>query len=350
VLTGSPALLWSAVGGDAVRCALCPHRCLLAPGEAGPCRLRFNEGGALLTRAADEVGVAVRSAMERKPLFHFLPGHATFTLGTNGCSFRCSYCQNAPLSQGSRPLPKLNLSSAPEAVVAAARAAGASALAFSFSEPSVAYEWVRDAMAAGRDAGLPSVWVTNGWVTPELLDLVARDGAPDAVNVDVKAASDERHRWLTGGAGIGPVLDALGAFRAMGCWVEVTSVLVPGHNDDPRSRHTMAGWLLERLGPEAPWHLWRFHPDYQMLDRQPTTTAALESAADEARAQGLRHVYLGPAGGVAPQSTRCAGCGEVVVERQGFVVVRMGVRDGACPHCGRAVAGVWGQKPGRAGV
>lgn len=339
----TPAILWEPAGGGRVTCHLCAHRCLLAPGARGPCFLRRNEGGRLVTDAHGELRVAVASVMERKPLFHFLPGATTWTLGTAGCNLRCAYCQNAALSQPGDPRASAappRRPQEPERVVAEARAAGAKAVAFSFSEPSVAYEWVRDVMVAAREAGLRTVWVTNGFFSPELLDRLARDGAPDAANVDLKAADDATWRRVLG-ARLGPVLESLSALRQMGTWVEVTTVLIPEMNDGAAERSQMARWILERLGAEAPWHLWRFHPDFRLTDRGPLSSHALLQAGDDARAEGLRHVYLGPAGGVPDQVTSCVGCGEVVIARRGYEVLKNRLEHGCCRGCGGEVAGVW---------
>ncbi len=344
----APAILWRPSGGESVRCQLCAHRCTLAPGARGPCYLRRNEAGRLVTGAHGALRVAVSSVVERKPLFHFLPGATTWTLGTAGCNLRCAYCQNAALSQpggdsGSPPLKKGgwgDFPSQPEDVVAAARDAGAVAVAFSFSEPSVAYEWVRDVMAASREAGLRVIWVTNGFFTPELLERLARDGAPDAANVDLKAADDDTWRRVMG-ARPEPVLESLSGLRQLGTWVEVTTVLIPGINDGAAERSLMARWILERLGEEAPWHLWRFHPDFRLTDRGPLSSRALSQAGDDARAAGLRHVYLGPAGGVADQVTRCARCGEVLIRRKGYDLLENRLDSGCCDGCGSEMAGVW---------
>ena len=325
---------------ERVTCQLCAHRCTLSPGQRGPCFLRRNEDGRLVTDAYGELRVAVRSAVERKPLFHFLPGATTWTLGTAGCNLRCAYCQNAALSQPGSSASPSSLPSDPEAVVADARNADADAVAFSFSEPSVAYEWVRDVMAASREAGLRVIWVTNGFFTPELLDCLARDGAPDAANVDLKAADDDTWRRVMG-ARPEPVLEGLSGLRELGTWVEVTTVLIPGMNDGVADRSLMAEWILERLGEEAPWHLWRFHPDFRLTDRGPLSTRALEGAATDARAAGLRHVYMGPAGGVGDQVTRCVGCAEVLIARRGYDVLEEKIDDGRCDRCGVEVAGVW---------
>ncbi len=339
----APAILWRESDHGRVTCQLCAHRCTLTPGTRGPCSLRRNQGGRLVTDAHGELRVAVPSVVERKPLFHFLPGATTWTLGTAGCNLRCAYCQNAALSQPGDPrVPTAppRRPQEPETIVADARAAGADAVAFSFSEPSVAYEWVRDVMAASREAGLRVIWVTNGFFTPEFLDRLARDGAPDAANIDLKAADDVTWRRIMG-ARLEPVLKTLLGLQQLGTWVEVSTVLIPGINDGAAERSRMARWILERLGEEAPWHLWRFHPDFRLIDRGPLSTRALADAAADARAAGLRHVYMGPAGGVADQVTRCARCGEVQIGRSGYDVLENRLSDGCCDSCGSDMAGVW---------
>lgn len=336
------ALLWRAEEGGRVACLLCAHRCHLPEGVAGPCGLRRNVGGRMWTRAHEELRVAVVSAIERKPLFHFLPGSKTWTLGTSGCNLRCAYCQNAALSQPgdvlAGPAPP-RLPGEPGRLAKQAKEAGAQSVAFSFSEPSVAYEWVREVMAAAREEGLRTVWVSNGYFTTEFCEQLAKDGPPDAANVDLKAASVEVWRKVMGGRPE-PVLEALAMLRELGVWVEVSTVLIPGLNNSREERAKMAGWLQEKLGNEAPWHLWRFHPDFRLKDKGPLSSQALEEAGWDARRDGMAHVYLGPAGGVGAQETRCAGCGEVLMQRQGYEPVPN--PGGSCSSCGRKLAGVWG--------
>lgn len=336
------AILWKAEAGGRVACQLCAHRCHLPEGARGPCWLRRNEGGRLLTEARSELRVAVLSAIERKPLFHFLPGAKTWTLATAGCNLRCAYCQNAALSQigdPRAPAAPQRIEQKPEKVVQEAKQAGAKVVAFSFSEPSVAYEWVREVMVAARQEGLRTVWVTNGFFTPELVEQLAKDGPPDAANVDLKAASKNIWRKVMGGRSE-PVLETLSALRQLGVWVEVTTVLIPGMNGR-EERAQMAAWLQERLGPEAPWHLWRFHPDFRLKDRGPLSSQALLVAGAEARQDGLHHVYLGPGGGTPDQETSCAGCGEVLLARRAYEVETQRLECGKCRSCGRDVAGVW---------
>jgi pyruvate formate lyase activating enzyme len=338
-----PAILWQPASRGRVTCHLCAHRCTLALGRRGPCFLRHNQRGRLVTDAHAELRVAVASVVERKPLFHFLPGATTWTLGTAGCNLRCAYCQNAALSQPRHPrapAPPARRAQDPATVVAEARTAGAAVVAFSFSEPSVAYEWVRDVMSASHEAGLRSVWVTNGFFTPELLECLARDGAPDAANVDLKAADHGTWRRVLGGRPE-PVLESLSGLRQLGTWVEVTTVLIPGMNDGAAERSQMARWLLERLGEDAPWHLWRFHPDFRLTDRGPLSSQALIRAGGDARTMGLRHVYLGPAGGVPDQVTCCARCGELAIARRGYDVLANRIDRGRCGRCGCEIAGVW---------
>ncbi|MCP4658182.1 MAG: radical SAM protein, partial [bacterium] len=275
------ARLWTPLTAGRLRCLLCAHRCQLAPGERGPCSLRHNLAGKLVTDAFGELRVALGSAVERRPFFHLLPGALTWTVATAGCSLRCRYCQNAPLSQPQAEdlaaPPRLDDPS-PRAVVAAARAAGAQVLAFAYSEPSVAWEWVHEVMAAAREAGLLTAWSSNGFYTPELHEALARHGVPDAVNIDLKADRPETWRELVGGR-LEPVLDAMTGLRQLSVWLEITTPLIPGINDSPAEREALAGHILERLGPTTPWHLWRFHPDWRLLDRPPTPTAALLAAA-----------------------------------------------------------------------
>lgn len=321
----------------ATLCTLCPHACELAPGEIGRCRVRRGAAGGIET-ATRATSVRHLTPIERKPLYHVHPGRRCLTLAPPGCSFVCSYCQNYRLSQYGRP------SGAPwraEPVDAASIVAEAARengwVALSYSEPSLAAELTLEIAERGREVGVEVVWKSNGFLTAEAATRLAPSLM--AVNLDIKAADEARHRRLTG-ASLAPVWATLDIFLEAGVWVEATTPLIPGVCDDEASLAAIARGLAAR-GAELPWHLVRFNPEHKMRGARPTSVEALERAVAIGRAAGLRHVYVERALGAAGRATRCPGCDGVVVERGIWSTERVGLADGACPSCGAAIAGRW---------
>jgi pyruvate formate lyase activating enzyme len=293
----------------------------------------------LYSLSADRVISLALDPIEKKPLFHFLPGSSTLSLATVGCNFRCAFCQNWSISQWpaehpGEPLP--GDATSPEAIADAAVARGAASISFTYTEPTVFWELVRDVAVAAWDRGLRIVLVTNGYMTDEALAYLGRK--VDAANIDLKAARPEPHLAMTG-ARPEPVRKNIERLWRAGTWVEVTTLVVPGWNDSDEDLRSIAE-LLASVDPDLPWHVSRFHPDYQELDRPATPAATLGRAYDLGRAAGLRHVYPGNLPGDDRESTRCPGCGATVIERHGFRVGRMRLADGACLACGRKLAGV----------
>ncbi len=321
-----------------VRCDACAHRCVVREGRSGICQVRDNRGGTLVSLVYGEAVTAHAEAIEKKPFFHVLPGTQSFSLSTRGCNFHCRYCQNWELSQAPRHgvhVPVRTL--LPADVVAEARAAGARSIAYTYVEPTVFLEYALDTARLAREAGLLNVFVTNGYETPEALELLAP--VLDAANVDLKAFSDRFYRRVCG-ARLEPVKETLVAMRRLGIWVEVTTLVVPGENDDPTELAAAADWIARALGPETPWHLSRFYPAFRMADVPVTPLATLRDAAAIGRRAGLYHVYVGNVPGEDDTDTRCSGCGRVLIRRDGYRVASVALRDGACPDCGTRLAGI----------
>jgi pyruvate formate lyase activating enzyme len=332
----SPAVLGVAEG-DAVRCLACAHLCLMRPGRAGICRVRENRDGALVSLVYGQAVAANPDPIEKKPLFHVYPGSVAFSIATRGCNFHCLHCQNWAISQAARDgfdAPAFELP--PAEVVARARAAGSRAIAYTYTEPTVFIEYVLDTARLAQGAGLANVLVTNGYQTPEALDLLAPYVA--AANVDLKSFDDHFYRRVLG-ARLAPVLATLTGMRERGIWLEVTTLLIPGLNDDAAELAMLAGWIATELGPETPWHVSRFFPSYRLTDLDPTPAATIRRAVEIGRAAGLRHVYSGNVAG-GDDDTLCAGCGETLIRRHGFGAVRAGLVDGRCERCGHSLAGV----------
>lgn len=331
-----PASFWHASGQRLV-CTLCPFRCALAEDGPGRCQVRRRRG-AILETATFASSVQHLHPIERKPLYHFRPGQLALTLAAPGCTFRCDYCQNARLSQyGRDPAAAWNATPLnPAAVVAEAQAQRA-VIALSYSEPTLAAEATLALWAEAQPAGVEIVWKTNGYITPEALRQVAP--ALAAVNIDLKAADEARHRRLTG-APLAPVLASLRGFLEQGVWVEISTPWIPGFNLDERSLTALAA-LIRDLDPDIPWHLLRFHPDYQRRGSPPTPPEWLDQARSHAQAMGLRHVYVERALGAAGRTTYCPQCRHEVVARELWAGVQAKLDQGRCPRCGTPIAGKW---------
>lgn len=286
-------------------------------------------------------GSSVRhfDAVERKPFFHFRPGTQVLTLAAPGCTFRCTYCINHRMSQYGRETDVLAWDASPvdpaEAVRAAADA-GAS-IGLSYTEPSLAIELTLELARHGREAGVPVVWKTNGFLTKEAA--TAAVSAVTAANIDIKAADEDAHRRLTG-ASLGPVLDTLRAFADAGVWVEVSTPVIPGVNAEPGQLSWIAGQIAG-VSTEIPWHLIRWTPGFKLTEGDPTTPAALAEAVSLGRRAGLKHVYVERALGADGRATRCPGCDRVVILRAIWALERSDLYNGSCPGCGYRLAGRW---------
>jgi pyruvate formate lyase activating enzyme len=333
-----PGLLTAAEPDGAVRCNVCAHRCLVRPGRRGICGVRENTAGTLVATQYGNVVAAALDPIEKKPLFHVAPGSTAWSIATPGCPFHCAFCQNWEIAQG----PRLGLDmpvrrTTPDDVVREALARGAASIAYTYVEPTVFLEFALDTGRLARAAGLRNLWITDGYATPEAIALLAT--VIDAANVDLKSFDDRFYRRLCG-ARLGPVLEAILAMRAAGIWLELTTLLIPGQNDSDAELRAIAGWIVDRLGPETPWHVSRFHPDFRMRDVPSTPLATLTRAVAIGREAGLAHVYAGNADRLGSQDTRCADCGTVVVERWGYQARSRLTSSGACPACARPMAGV----------
>jgi pyruvate formate lyase activating enzyme len=318
-------------GGPTVHCFLCSHHCRIAPGEAGLCGVRENKDGILYTLVYGRPVSIEVDPIEKKPLFHFFPGTRTLSLATVGCNFTCSFCQNADISQMPRDHGRVvGRLLTPRQVVEEALNSGCASISYTYTEPTIFYEYARDCARLASVSGLKNVFVTNGYMTAKTLADI--DGHLHAANVDLKSFSDDFYRTLVG-ARLKPVLDSIRRLHAMGVWVEVTTLLIPGHNDGEDELRALASFLGS-LSPDMPWHVSRFSPAYRLMDVPPTPVASLERALRVGREAGLRYVYAGNVPGHDSESTVCPACGAVAIERRGFGMVRNGITNGDCPGCG----------------
>jgi len=330
------ALLYEKVAESGVRCNLCAHRCVIKDGKKGICQVRENQGGALHTLVYGHTITQHVDPVEKKPLFHFYPGSTAFSVATPGCNFRCRWCQNWEISQMRREQHLvLDEEASPVQIVGAARQAGCHSIAYTYTEPTIFFEYAYDTARLAHEAGLNNIYVTNGYMTEEMLETF--HPYLDAANVDLKAFRDGTYRRYVG-ARLQPVLDAMKVMVRLGIWLEVTTLVIPGINDDPAELRDAARFVAQELGVETPWHISRFFPAYQMSDVPPTPLATLRRAREIGLEEGLRYIYVGNV--PDEESTYCYKCGRLLIGRSGFCVMENVVRDGRCPECGAPVAGV----------
>ncbi len=331
------ALLYDHLADDQVRCNLCAHRCVIKDSGRGICRVRENHEGRLYTRVYGNLIAQNVDPIEKKPLYHFYPGSMAYSIATPGCNFRCEWCQNWQISQMPRlmTLPDRRRLQ-PEAIVESALATGSASIAYTYTEPTIFFEYSFDVSKLAHEAGVKNVYVSNGFMTPEMIDLY--HPWLDAANVDIKAFKDETYRKLMGGR-LEPVLESCRRLKAAGVWLEVTTLIVPGVNDDPEELQALAAFIYDDLGPETPWHLSRFYPQYKMTAKNPTEQAILTETKAMGEEMGLDYIYIGNVAGV--YATRCKNCGQDLIVRSGYQTRIVGLdAEGTCTQCGVRLDGV----------
>jgi pyruvate formate lyase activating enzyme len=325
--------LWKPAPERAVDCFLCAHRCHIADGKRGVCRVRENVGGRLVTLVWGRLIARHMDPIEKKPFFHFLPGSRAYSIATVGCNLQCGFCQNWQISQWPRAaegeMPGEVVP--PDDVVRTARRLGCASIAYTYTEPTIFFEYARDVGILAREAGLRNAFVTNGFMTPEAVDACA--GWLDAANVDLKGWQDGFYRDVCK-ARIEPVKETIRLLRGAGVHVEVTTLVVPGQNDSDDDLAGIAGFLAS-VSPDLVWHVSRYHPDFNMQDAPATPEGTIQRALDIGRREGLRFVYAGNVVGM--QDTVCPKCGETVVRREGMGVASMNLKGTACGRCGEAL-------------
>lgn len=333
------AMFYDRLTGSAVRCGLCRFRCAIAPGARGLCGVRENRDGRLYSLVYGKVVAEHADPVEKKPLFHFLPSTTTYSIATPGCNFRCLHCQNASISQVSAAGHLLaGADLPPESVVASARSAGCRSISYTYTEPTIFFEYAYDTAVRAADAGLKNIFVTNGYITADALRAIRP--VLHAANIDLKGFSERFYREVAH-ATLREVLDSVVEYRRLGIWIELTTLLIPGFNDDPAELQAMAGFIAGHLGPDVPWHVTAFYPTYRMTRVPPATSAQLRAVRDIGLAAGLRYVYTGNASCPGGEDTGCSSCGSTLVRRRGFSVVENRLAEGGCPDCGTLAAGVW---------
>jgi pyruvate formate lyase activating enzyme len=320
-----------------VQCRLCAHQCVLRANERGRCRARLNVDGQLRSLVYGRPISEHVDPIEKKPFYHFLPGSRAYSLATAGCPLRCRFCQNWQISQADPEDYAVPFCAADE-MADRAGAAAAPVVAFTYNEPTVFFEYLVDVAAAARQRGIRPVLISCGYMNEApLAEMLA---VLDAVKIDLKGYSPAFYREVSS-AELEPVLRSIRQVARSGRHLELVNLVVPTLNDDPTSLTELCRWVSGELGPDVPVHFTRFHPDYQLAQLPPTPVASLERARDLAREHGIHYAYVGNVPGHPGNHTYCPRCGEVCVERQGFLVVRLALDDGCCRRCGTRLAGVW---------
>jgi pyruvate formate lyase activating enzyme len=337
------AMLYEKLDRSRVRCHLCGHYCVVPDGKLGVCQVRQNIDGKLFSLVYGRTISQHVDPVEKKPLYHFLPGSSAYSIATPGCNFKCQWCQNSDIAHmPCEYIPGAGQNAPPSRVVENALASGSESIAYTYTEPTIFFEYAFDVAKIAHQAGIANIYVTNGYMTPEMLEIF--HPYLDAANVDLKAFRNKTYNRYVG-AGLQAVLDSLVLMKKLGVWVEVTTLVIPSLNDDPVELRDAAQFVSRELGPDTPWHLSRFFPTYQMRDRPPTPVRTLELGREIGRSEGLRYVYLGNVGGES--NTYCPGCGKVLVSRSGYWVSTTNIQDGCCKFCKSPVAGVWEFPPSK---
>jgi len=331
------AMLYKKLEESKVDCFLCAQRCRIKPGLRGKCGVRENRDGVLWSLVYEKLIAQHIDPIEKKPLFHFYPGTRSYSIATAGCNFKCLFCQNADISQSPREYKTIYGQDVPaREVVDQARRAQCATISYTYTEPTIFMEYALDVARLAHEVGIRNVFVSNGYMTEESFEAAAP--YLDAANVDLKAFNDRFYSEQCG-AHLDPVLKTLERMKKRGVWLEVTTLLIPGVNDDPKELRELAQFLVS-LGPETPWHVSRFHPTYRLTDIPSTPVRTLQDARKIGIEAGLWYVYTGNIPGDDGENTYCHRCGALLIARYGFSMQRRGIREGACSQCGAPMAGI----------
>ena len=333
------AYLYEKLENDKVRCVLCSHNCLIKNGGKGLCGVRENRSGTLFSLVYGKVIANHCDPIEKKPLFHFLPGTHSYSIATVGCNFKCLFCQNADISQMPTDHDRImGQDMSPDRIVDEALSTRSATISYTYTEPTIFYELAVDTARLAVSKGIKNVFVSNGYMTAQCL----QDIFPDlhAANVDLKAFSDKFYKEQCG-AKLGPVLNTLETMKEMGVWLEVTTLLIPGLNDSTEELNEIARFLAG-LDPNIPWHISRFHPTYNLTNVHSTPPDSIKRARDLGYEAGLKYVYTGNLPGDVGEKTFCHNCHELLIDRVGFNVIQNKIKDELCPKCGIKIPGVWG--------
>jgi pyruvate formate lyase activating enzyme len=322
-----------------VKCFLCAHHCLIAEGKRGICGVRENKEGVLYSLVYGKLVSMNIDPIEKKPLFHFYPGSTSFSIATPGCNFRCKHCQNYDISQyprrhdGRIPGEKVT----PEAVVDAAERAGCKSISYTYTEPTIFFEFAYDCARLAKERGIKNVFVSNGYTGAE----ATRAIAPflDGNDIDLKG-DDDFYKKICG-ARLQPVLDTIKLMKELGVWIEITTLIIPTYNDSEKTINGIIDFILS-VDPAIPWHVSQFYPTYELLDLPRTPVETLRWARETGLKRGIKYVYTGNVPGEGGENTYCPKCGELLIERSGYRIRQNKIKEGHCFKCTETLDGVWG--------
>jgi pyruvate formate lyase activating enzyme len=332
------ALLYEKQNNKNVRCNLCAHRCKISPDRIGICGVRENRDGVLYSLVYQTLVAENIDPIEKKPFFHVLPASSSYSVATAGCNFACAFCQNHEISQMPRATRMIAGDEvSPQDIVRQAKNQGCKTIAYTYTEPTIYFELAYDTAKIACEHGLKNVFVSNGYMTSEMLEMIAP--YLSAANVDLKSFRDEFYKKQCG-AKLAPVLDSLKKMKSLGIWVEVTTLLIPTLNDSEEELKDIADFIAS-LGRETPWHISRFHPQFKKWDLPPTPVSSLHRAAQIGKQKGLKYVYCGNVPGDKGENTYCFNCGHLLIERYGFRVVGVNLTFNKCVNCGAVLEGIF---------
>ncbi len=335
-MIGKQALFWEKKGEN-VQCQLCPHFCFLKNREIGKCHVRQNINGKLISLVYTRPCSIALDPIEKKPLYHFLPGEKTLTIATAGCNLSCGFCQNWEISQ-CNPSKVRSLQLKPEQVVEEAKKEKVKIISYSYTEPTIFYEYMLDIAKLAEKKRIKNVTVTNGFINPLPLQELCK--YLDGSNIDIKSMNDEFYRRVCGGR-LEPVLEAIKIMHKKGVWIEVTNLIIPGLNDSIDEINRLVDWVKKNLGRDVPLHFTAFYPTYKMLNLPRTSKEILRKARNIALAKGLHYVYTGNIQDDEGNNTYCPRCKELLIKRAGFLIVENKLQKGKCFNCKEKIAGVW---------
>jgi len=330
-------MLFEALENKNVRCTLCPHYCKIQNGGYGICRVRKNIEGELFSLNSDKVAAINSDPIEKKPLYHFLPGSTSFSIAAMGCNFNCKFCQNHTLSIVKNEGQIYGDNITPENIVEKAVESGSESISYTYTEPTIYFELMYETAKLAKEQGLKNVMVTNGFISPGALEKILPfiDGA----NIDLKAFSDDFYRLYCGGK-LDPVLDSIRIMNQNGIWIELTTLLIPGLNSDPKEIRGLISFI-SGIDPSIPWHVSRFFPNYKITDKKPTDTGQIEEILEKGKETGLLYLYGGNFSSTIWENTFCPECNTLLIERSGYSTKIVNLESGKCAECGEKIPGIW---------
>ena len=331
------AMFYVRKAGGHVRCGLCRFRCLISDGARGICAVRENHGGTLYTLVYGKLCAEHLDPIEKKPLFHVMPGSKSYSIATVGCNFHCRHCQNYTISQVSSNGAIQGAEQTPQEIVKKAINNGCRSISYTYTEPTIFFEFAYDTARLAKAAGLSNIFVTNGYISKEALETIAP--FMDAANIDLKGFTEEFYRNIVH-ARLSEVLDSIIEYRKQGIWIEITTLIIPGLNDSSSELQGIASFIACNLGVDTPWHVTQFYPTHQITDRPRTPVETLRMAREIGNEAGLRFVYEGNIPGEGGENTICPSCSALLIQRYGFQIESNRIISGACPDCGVSIAGI----------